>query len=666
MPDLTELLTQAIQMHQAGQVEPAREIYLQLLRQDPNHLHALNLLGLAGWQTGRHAEAVGYLERAIAIDPTQAAFHGNLAEARRGLGQLGPALESYAEAARLAPDAAIVHLNLGTLLQQAGQPEHAITSFGRALELDPQNILARYHLGTAFEQQGKPQPAEACYEQVLESAPEHVPSLVAQAGLRKTRGDLEGAVELYERALRLEPEIAARHFDLGNVHQLARRWHEAVACYRRALDIDPQYAEAFSNLVNALRELDQLDEALMCAERAVQLRPDSAPSANNLAVVLQDLGRLDEARRQFERALLLDPKKAELHLNLGVVLKDQGHVEQAIAKYDEALQIQPDHAQTRCSRGMALLSLGRGEGWAGYEHRIGLPQFDTLTFAKPRWDGGPLAGRTLLIHCEQGYGDTLQFVRFVKTAMERGGDDGKIILATQPEMIPLLKQSGYPGQVPKNQPIAAFDVHVPLMSLPMTLGVGFHELSREIPYLSVEPNRIEKWREELGKYPGFRIGIGWQGRPDFRGDRLRSIPLEAFAPLAEVPQARLISLQKGPGSEQLGAGLHRFDVVDLGDALDGPSSRFMDSAAVMHSLDLIVTSDSAVAHLAGALGMRVWLALSAAPDWRWMVDRDDTPWYPTMRLFRQTRLGDWADVFGRMAAELRTLVQSTASEKTVS
>jgi tetratricopeptide (TPR) repeat protein len=665
MPDVSQLLPRAVQLHQAGQVEQAREIYQQILRQEPNHLHALNLLGLAGWQTGRHAEAVEYLERAIAIDSTQAAFHGNLAEARRGLGQLGPAIESYAQAARLQPDAVIVHVNLGTLLQQAGQPEHAIASYGRALELDPQNVLARYHLGTAFEQQAKPQPAASCYEQVLESAPDHVPSLVALAALRKTRGDLAGAVELYEHALRLEPEIAARHFDLGNVHQLAGQWREAVACYRRALDIDPQYAEAFSNLVNALRELNQLDEALICAERAVQLRPESAPSANNLAVVLQDLGRLDEARQQLERAILLDPKKAELHLNLGVVFKDQGHFVEAIAKYDEALQIQPNHAHTRCSRGMALLSLGRfAEGWEGYEHRIGLPQFDTLTFPRPRWDGTPLAGRTLLIHCEQGYGDTLQFVRFVKTAVERAGD-GKIILATQPEMIPLLKQSGYPGLVAKNQTLPAFDVHVPLMSLPLTLGVEIDSMARDVSYLAVEPARIDKWRQELDKYPGFKIGMGWQGRPDFRGDRLRSFPLETFAPLADVPQVRLISLQKGPGSEQLGAGLHRFDVVDLGDALDGGDSRFMDSAAVMQSLNLVVTSDTALAHLAGALGVRVWLALSAAPDWRWMVDRDDSPWYPSMRLFRQSRLGDWTDVFERMASELRSLAQSTASEKSV-
>jgi tetratricopeptide (TPR) repeat protein len=663
MPDVSQLLPKAVQFHQAGQVEQAREIYLQILRQDANNLHALNLLGLAGWQTGRHAEAVEYLERAIAIDPKQAAFHGNLAEARRGLGQLGAAIESYAEAARLQPDAVIVHVNMGTLLQQADQPEHAITSYGRALELDPQNILARYHLGTAFEQQGKPQPAESCYEQVLESAPEHVPSLVALAALRKTRGDLPGAIELYERALRLEPEIAARHFDLGNVHQVAGRWSEAVACYRRALDINPQYAEAFSNLVNALRELNQLDEALICAERAVQLRPESAPSANNLAVVLQDLGRLDEARGQLERAILLDPKKAELRLNLGVVLKDQGLLDQAIAKYDEALTIQPDHAHARCSRGMALLSLGRfAEGWQGYEHRIGLPQFDTLTFPEPRWDGTPLSGRTLLIHCEQGFGDTLQFIRFVKPAVERAGA-GKIVVAAQPELIPLLSQSGYLGLTSKEQPLPEFDVHVPLMSLPLTLGVEMDSLARDIPYLSVEPTRIDKWRQELGKYPGFKIGIGWQGRPDFRGDRLRSIPLETFAPLADVPRVRLISLQKGPGSEQLGAGLHHFDVVDLGDALDGRSSRFMDSAAVMQGLDLVVTSDSALAHLAGALGVRVWLALSAAPDWRWMLEREDSPWYPSMRLFRQCRLGDWSDVFERMAAELRTLAQSTASEK---
>ena len=356
-----------------------------------------------------------------------------------------------------------------------------------------------------------------------------------------------------------------------------------------------------------------------------------------------------------ERAVLLDPKKAELHLNLGVVLKDQGHWDEALAKYDEALQIQPGHAHTLCSRSVALLSLGRfAEGWAGYEHRIGLPQFNTLSFPQPRWEGTPLAGRTLLIHCEQGFGDTLQFIRFVKPAVERAGD-GKIVLAAQPELMPLLSQSGYAGLVSKEQPLPAFDVHVPLMSLPQLLGVELDTLPCETPYLAVEQARVDKWREELKKYSGFKIGIGWQGRPDFRGDRLRSISLETFAPLADVAEVRLISLQKGPGSEQLGAGLLRFDVVDLGDEIDRTGSRFMDTAAVMQSLDLVVTSDTALAHLAGALGVRVWLALSAAPDWRWMVEREDSPWYPSMRLFRQSRLDDWTDVFERMAAELRTL-----------
>jgi hypothetical protein len=219
------------------------------------------------------------------------------------------------------------------------------------------------------------------------------------------------------------------------------------------------------------------------------------------------------------------------------------------------------------------------------------------------------------------------------------------------------------GLVSRDKPFPEFDVHVPLMSLPHLLGVELDTLPCETPYLAVEPARVDKWRQELEKYPGFKIGIGWQGRPDFRGDRMRSMPLESFAPLAAVPNVRPISLQKGPGSEQLGAGLHHFDVVDLGDALDGSRSRFMDTAAVMQSLDLVVTSDTALAHLAGALGVRVWLALSAAPDWRWMLERDDSPWYPSMRLFRQSRLGDWSDVFERMAAELRTLAQSTASEK---
>jgi hypothetical protein len=270
----------------------------------------------------------------------------------------------------------------------------------------------------------------------------------------------------------------------------------------------------------------------------------------------------------------------------------------------------------------------------------------------PKWDGSPLDGRTLLIHSEQGLGDTMQFIRYVKLIEPHGG---KIVVAAQPELIALLKQSGYSGLVAQGSPLPAFDVHLPLMSLPRVFGTDLNSVPCDVPYLAADPERILSWREKLGQVPGYKVGISWQGNKKYPGDRFRSIAVEHFAPLARVPAVRLFSLQKGPGSEQLAAVADRFGVVDLGPSLDNGGGAFLDTAAVMKSLDLIVTSDSAVAHLAGALGVPVWMPLPRVCDWRWLVERSDSPWYPTMRLFRQSTLGEWGPVFATIGAELARL-----------
>jgi tetratricopeptide (TPR) repeat protein len=667
MSDVPQSLQRAVTLHRGGQLEQARQLYEQIIEQDPRHANALNLLGLVGWQTGHFAEAVEYLQRAIALDASQAAYFGNLAEARRGLGQLPEAIECYREAARLQGGVAVVHLNLGVLLQQTGQIDEAIVNYRRALALAPQKVPARYHLGAALAQQGQLDAAGTCYEQVLELEPNHVQSLLGLAGIRKKQGNLKAAAASYERALSLDPANSVAHFHLGNVRQRERRFADAVACYRKALEISPDDAGTICNLGNALHEMGQLDEAFEYAQRAAEMRPHSAVAQSNLGANLQDLGRLDEAQLRFGRAIELEPDRAEFHHNLGSVLRDQGQATRAIEEFDRALELQAEFPQAHCSRGTALLTLGEfGPGWAEYEYRIGLPQYDTCSFPQPRWDGTPLQGRTLLIHCEQGRGDTFQFIRFVKLARERAGN-GKVIVAAQQPLVPLLAGSGYSPVVTRDPPLPHFDVHVPLMSLPLVLGIALENLPHEVPYLAADPKGIEHWRKRLEanlqspRSGLFLVGICWQGRPEFRFDRLRSIPLASFAPLAAVPGVRLISLQKGPGVDQLGGPGAKFPIVDLGDDFDRDAA-FLDAAAVMNHLDLVISSDTAIAHLAGALGVRVWAALSLAPDWRWLFDREDSPWYPTMRLFRQERLGDWSGAFERMAGELRKLASTTKVE----
>jgi hypothetical protein len=336
--------------------------------------------------------------------------------------------------------------------------------------------------------------------------------------------------------------------------------------------------------------------------------------------------------------------------NLGIVAKDQGDVAGALALYERAMAARPAYQEARCARGTALLSLGRlAEGWADYEQRLGLPQYDTWDLPQPRWRGEPLGPRRLLVHCEQGFGDTFQFVRYFKLVQAR---EPGALLATDRSLAALLAQSGYGPLVLKDEPLPPFDVQVPLLSLPHVLGTELATIPADVPYLEADPARVERWRGLLAELPGRKVGIAWQGRKTFRGDALRSIPLESLAPLAAVEGVQLVSLQLGPAADELSQLPARTPVLDLASALADDAGAFVEAAAVLRNLDLMITSDTALAHLAGALGVPVWVALGFAPDWRWMHDRADSPWYPTMRLFRQSRLGDWSDVFARMAAEL--------------
>jgi tetratricopeptide (TPR) repeat protein len=517
------------------------------------------------------------------MDPSQAVYFGNLAEAHRGLGQIDQAIEGYAQAARLAPYVAELHNNLGALLEQSGRLEEAQASLLRALECDP----------------GYPD----------------------------------------------------AHYNLGNLFQVRRQWDRAIDCYRQALSLRGDYVEAQCNLGNALRERGELDEALRWLESAVRLSPDSVPAISNLGVVLQELGRLDEALRYCRRAVELAPGRGVLHVNLGTVYKDLGDPAAAIACCQRALAIDSHDPQALFSRGTARLALGDFGGWADCEQRVRCEQFDTRHFSQPQWDGSPLGQRTLLVHSEQGLGDTLQFVRYVRLAAERGG---RVVLAPQGALVPLLRASGVPNVLAQDEPLPPFEVHAPLLSLPLIFGTELASIPADVPYLAADERRVEQWRAILDAHPGLKVGIVWQGRRSYRRDRLRSVPLSEFAPLADVPGVQLFSLQKGPGSEQLTESLAaRLHIVDLAGSLDNEGSAFMDTAAVMKCLDLVITTDTAAAHLAGALAVPVWVALGFSPEWRWMLDREDSPWYPTMRLFRQAKLGQWGDVFARMADELR-------------
>ncbi len=615
MSSTPEQLRSAIKLHRAGNVEQARQLYEQILQSDPRHSDVLYFLGLVYRQTGQLAKAADYLRRAIEIDPTQAEYFGNLSEALHGLKQLPEAIDCCSEAARLAPQKFEAHGRLGDFLQEAGRLEEAIASYREAAKIQPRNVYVHFKVALLFAGIGRTEEAKAWYRRVIELHPGHVGAWINLGNFLYSEGQATEAVRFHREAVRLEPMNASTHCALGASLQGLEETKEAKTCYRRALELDPKQSVALQNLA-----------AILYTES------DFASAETHYR------GLLDIAGEQLDTLVAL----------AGVCLARQAP-EAAWDYLDRALLIAPDDAETHFLRASILLTQGRlSEGWNEFEYRLHRRNSPRRSILAPRWDGSSLEGKTIFVHAEYGLGDALQFIRYVPRLQGQGG---QVVVEVQPQLIKLLRQSGFTGLVGQGAAVPQFHFEVPLLSLPGIFGTTLENIPAKIPYLFADAKLVEKWRQRLRSIDGFKIGIHWQGSKTYVGDEHRSIPLSSFAPLARVPGVRLISLQKGFGTEQIAQVADQFPVVNL-EGLDESEGAFTDTAAVMRSLNLVVTSDSAPVHLAGAMGIETWLALAAVADWRWLHNRDDSPWYPTLRLFRQSRLDDWSAVFERMAAEL--------------
>jgi hypothetical protein len=372
---------------------------------------------------------------------------------------------------------------------------------------------------------------------------------------------------------------------------------------------------------------------------------------------LVDEGQFSEAIEACDRAIALDPRAHNAYNNRGVALMEEARHDEALASFDRAIALQPDYADAIYNRGHLQLLLGRfDQGWRDYESRWGRKHFQGKRpiINAPQWRGEDLHGRSILIYWEQGFGDTIQFSRYALELAARGAD---VCLTVPPRLRRLM--SGLSTQIrietepPSDRRI---DFQIPLLSTPLLMGTHLANVPATVPYLCAEAERSARWKDVIGA-DGFKIGIAWQGNPDTRLDRSRSIPLREFYPLSQSPGVRLISLQKNAGLEQLQSLPPDMTVEDLGDTFDSGPDAFLDSAAVMQHLDLIIAPNTAITHLAGALGRPVWVPLDMISDWRWLLGRSDSPWYPTARIFRQTVRGDWASVFQQIENALRQLRQ---------
>jgi tetratricopeptide (TPR) repeat protein len=519
--------------------------------------------------------------------------------------------------------------------------KRVLGSLGVQAADDSALLAARAHYDA-----GRLDQARASCERLLAEHPAQAEACWLMGRIHGDLDDYAAAKRFFARAIDLDAAVAKYHHALGYAHQATNAFDQAVESYRRALRAEPRYAQSHNNLGCVMQMQGRLREAAEHFRAALQIDPTLAQANQNLGALSRDPGMLGAAAQAYRQAIVARPSDPSLHVDLGNTLREQGELAAAIASFDRAIELNPDHAEAHFSKGLVQLLAGDlASGWREYEWRWRRAAA-AREFPMPRWDGTALPGGTILLHVEQGFGDTLQFVRYAPLVARRCA---RVVVECQPELKSLLEtMPGIHQVVAQGEPLPPCDAQAPLLSIPGIFGTTLETIPASVPYLFPDAGKVRVWRERLAHdRGGFRLGLCWAGRAEQWDDFSRSCTLEALAPIGQIDGVALYSLQKGATGAERAADMELIDhTAELRD--------FSDTAALMANLDLVVTVDTSVAHLAGALGRPAWAMLSRMPDWRWLLERADCPWYPSMRLFRQKSAGDWSSVVREVAAELRS------------
>ena len=656
----TVQLNLAQALHTLGRQEEALRACNCALALDASLAAGYRTRAAAFTALGRREEALANAGQAVRLALQDAGAHADLGVALEAVGRERDALECFERAIALDPNLAPAHHNRGMLLARLGRHERALQSFDRALALQPHHAALNANRGNALKELGRLSEAEQSYSLALALEPHDPVTLHCRALVRYLQRRYDDALRDYDTLAAQGEENAPALVGRGATLVALHRYGEALAPLERATQLLPGDAEAHIQLGVALLNLERNAEALKSFDRALAFRPDASEVLNNRGIALTAAGRLREALESFIRSTVVSGTTADKHTNMGIVLKILGRYREAMASFGRALALKPDDPSAKFA--LAFLHLALGEftlGWPLYEARFDVPALGNPTrhFSAPRWNGiEPLAGKTLLVHAEQGLGDVIQFCRYLPLLAAQGVS---VVFEVMPSIKALLRTLPAAIRlVGRGEPLPPVDYSCPLMSLPLAFNTRLDTIPAQVPYLTAEPQRTTNWMQRLRAIPRLRVGVAWQGNlavEKLIWARGRSIPLAALEPLAQLPGVTLVSLQKGPALEQLRNVAFAEQIIDLSADLDRGPDAFLDTAAVMMGLDLVISSDTSVVHLAGALGRPVWTVLAASPEWRWGLERSDSPWYPSMRLFRQTTDGDWNAVVAAIAAALQNL-----------
>jgi tetratricopeptide (TPR) repeat protein len=538
-------------------------------------------------------------------------------------------------------------------LHRQGRLREAERIYAEILAVDPGRSDALHLLGLANYQQGRLAEALRLMAAALKANPRSA-DIYSNYGLALDAGKQhQDALASFDKALALKPDHVQALNNRGLTLAALGRTAEALASWDKALAADPDHAEALHSRGNALYRLKRLDAALADYDRVLALRPNNVDVLNNRGGALAELGRLDEAFESYDRASAVDPGLPEILINKGHVCADRHQFEEALSCYAAAAALPTLRPEAEFAASLVRLRLGQfTPGWRDYEWRWQQASWEPQRrdFVAPLWLGKePLSGKTILLHAEQGFGDTLQFARYAKLAAALGAT---VLLEVQAPLKLLMSGIEGIGQIfARGEPLPRFDLHCPLMSLPLAFGTALDTIQTDVPYIRARADHVARWRARLGEPRSLRVGIVWAGSPVHKNNHNRSIALDRFRCLLSAPDIEFVSLQNELGTEDAATLGRHANVIPLG----GELRDFADTAAVVSLLDLVVSADTALVHLAGALGRPVWVLLPFSPDFRWLLAREDSPWYPTARLFRQPRFGDWESVLARVNGELGLL-----------
>ncbi len=688
--DVRDLLQQGLGFHQQGDLSQAKTIYQQVLTQQPKHFDALHLLGVIAAQQRDHEAAERLMAQALEIDarydfvwanrgnalremkrwdeartcfqqavtrnPNNTEAWNYLGDSYKALNEPENAIESYQRAIFLNNKDERALLNLANLLKHLRRDTEALETYARVIVMNPQNAEAYRERGNLFLERGKHHQSINDFDAAIKIQPQDTQSLfnrgVANAGIKR----FQQALDSYDLAMQIEDNNAYLHFNRGVALEQLGRFDESLASYDEAISRKYDFTEAHLHRGNVLKALGRLEESIFAFERMIGMNPNYAEAYNNRANGLKKLGQLDAAMVDYDAAIRIKPDYQEAYNNRGNMLKDTGFYERAMQDYDRALALNPDYVSCHWNKSLLLILLGDYlNGWKLYEWRMQEPSLRDKHYqlATPGWRGEySLQGKTILIYAEQGFGDVIQFSRYLPMLKAQGANI--IFELFQPLNSLFQSMRCEMTLVSKGEAMPAFDTYCPIMSLPYAMKTTLDTIPAEIPYLFADAEKVAGWKKTLGKTNKKRVGLVWAGSTKHENDANRSLALDALDSLLQV-DVEWHSLHKEYRLHDQGI-LHQYpQLLQHQDAIQD----FSDTAALIECLDLVITVDTSVAHLAGAMGKPVWILIPFAPDYRWLLDREDSPWYPTARLFRQPVLNDWDSVIPKIIQALQRYIKQS-------